>query len=368
MAKVLNILAINPGSTSTKIGFFHDTETVFTKTINHSAEELEQFPAIPDQLDFRTEAVLNAVKENGVDISTVDAFVGRGGGLMPCPGGVFEITEKVLADAKAAVSGAHHPAELASQICAKLIAQYGGKGYIVNPPDTDEFQDLARITGLKGVYRESRIHALNQKEIALRYCAANGVKYEEQNLIIAHLGGGISITAHRAGKMVDSNDILAGEGPLTPTRVGALPTTFVLKMAQKEDPAALKAKLTKKGGLIDHFGTDDARVVEKAALAGEKYPKLVYDAMIYQIGKYIGEMACVLKGKVDAIILTGGMAHGKYLTDQVKEYTGWIAPVVVMAGEFEMEALAAGAYRVINGEEEAKVYTGIPPFTGFDFE
>ncbi len=365
--KVYKILAINPGSTSTKIALFDNDKEIFHKNISHDASKLAEFAEVQDQLDYREQMVIEAVEEAGVSLEDIDIFSGRGGGLHQIPGGTYVVTDLLVDHASKGIPGVH-PAQLASQIAYKLIKQYGGDAYIVNAPDTDEFDEIARFTGLKGVYRASHIHALNQKEIALRYCASKGIKYDESNLIIAHIGGGVSVTAHKQGRMVDSNDIIRGEGPMTPTRAGSLPTIEVYSMltADGADPKAIKERLTKNGGFVDHLGTSDAREVEKMIDDGDTYAKKVYDAMIYQIAKSIGECAAVLKGKVDGIIFTGGMAYSDYLVETLSEYVDWIAETTAMPGEFEMEALAAGPLRVKRGEEEAKIYPGKPCWEGVE--
>jgi butyrate kinase len=369
MKDTYRILAINPGSTSTKIAIFENDREVYKETIDHPAEKLRAFKEVQDQLNYRKETVENSVGSQGIPLDSIDVFVGRGGGLVPCLGGTYEITDTLVDHASRGMSG-QHPAQLASQICRLLVNQYGGRGFIVNPPDTDEFDEIARVSGVKGLYRESRVHALNQKEIALRYCAQAGISYEKTNLIICHIGGGISVTAHRNGRMVDSNDIMNGDGPMMPTRSGSLPVLKVLKMAfsGKHTEKELTAKLNKDGGLVDHLGTADAREVEKRIKAGDQYAKLVYDAMIYQIGKNVGQCACVLEGKVDAILLTGGMSASDYVVGSLKKYIAWIAPVHTMAGEFEMEALAAGALRVMREQEKPLTYTGVPVWDGFHFD
>ena len=367
MADTYKILAINPGSTSTKIAVFENNTELMHKNVTHEASKLEEFPAVQDQLGFRKEEVEAAVKEAGIDLADIDIFVGRGGGLHSVDGGVYIVDDVVLRDAAIGVPG-QHPAQLASQICAMFVEEYGGEAYIVNPPDTDEYAEIARFTGIKGVYRQSHCHALNHKEIALRYCAEKGLDYNKANLIVAHIGGGISIYAHKQGKMVDGNDIIKGEGPMTPTRAGSLPTITLLKMAFSGEytEKELKTLLTKNSGFVSHLGTSDAREVEAMIADGNTYAAKVYDAMIYQIAKYIGEMAMVLKGQVDGIVLTGGMAHGKSLVAALTDYCSWIAEVTAMPGELEMEALAAGCVRVKLGEEEAKHYTGAPVWTEVD--
>lgn len=361
MEKIYKIFTINPGSTSTKIALFENDRKVFGVTLDHDASELAGFASLGEQLPYRREKILRALAEQELTLEKTDAFVGRGGGLAPLVSGTYIINDILLKHARECFAGVH-PATLGAQLAASFAEEFGGSRYVVNPPDVDEFCELARITGIRGVYRESRIHALNQKEIAIRYASGTGKRYEDLNLIVAHIGGGISVTAHKKGRMIDSNDILNGDGPFAPTRCGSIPVSALLKL----DPAEVKPKITKTGGLVDHLGTSDTREVKRRIEAGDKYAKLIYDAMIYQIAKEIGSMAAVLRGEIDAIIFTGGISNDEYLTGELKGYVGFMAPVIVMPGEFEMEALAAGALRVLRGEEPAKEYTGIPVWTGFD--
>jgi butyrate kinase len=365
---IYKILAVNPGSTSTKIAVFENDRMIYGKSIAHEVNKLKEFQEIQDQMEYRKVMVEQELQEQRISLADIDVFVGRGGGLMPVKGGTYPINEKLLEHARKGIPG-QHPAQLASQICHLLAREYGGKAFVVNPPDVDEFDEIARVTGLADLYRESRIHALNQKEIAIRYCAAHGKKYEESDLIICHIGGGISVTAHHKGRMIDSNDIIGGDGPMTPTRAGSLPAVKVMRMAYsgKYTQKELYTRLSKEGGLIDHLGTADVKEIEQRIAHGDEYARLVFDAMIYQIAKNIGACACVLKGKMDAIILTGGIANSKYLVKMLGEYTQWIASVEVMAGEFEMEALAAGVLRVINGAERPVEYTGEPVWKGFQY-
>lgn len=360
------ILVINPGSTSTKIAVFENEQELFSTNVAHEAEVLKTFADVQDQLDYRKQTIVEELENKGVDVASIDIFVGRGGGLVAVESGAFLVTDRLLEDARKGMAG-QHPAQLGSQICDALAKQYGGEAYIYNAPDVDEYDELARVSGLKGVYRQCHIHALNQKEIALRYAAEQGKNYDDINLIICHIGGGVSITAHKRGKMADGNDIIRGEGPMAPTRAGAMPTIDILDLCFKEgaDKKSVKDRLTKNGGLVDHLGTSDAREVEQMIANGDAYAKIVYDAMIYQIGKAVGSCAVTLKGDVSAIILTGGMAHSKTIVEGVRNYVEWIAPLVIMPGEFEMEALAAGALRVARGEEEPKIYTGEPVWNGF---
>ena len=365
--KSYKVFAINPGSTSTKIAMFEGDKEVFSKNVSHDAEKLKEFKEISDQFDYRKETILKELAEAGQTLEGVDAFSARGGGLVNVEGGVYKVGEKLLEHARVGYT-VKHPATLGAQLADAFAKEYGGVAFVVNPPDVDEFTDVARVTGLKGVYRESRIHALNQKEIGIRYAAKLGKKYEDLNLIICHIGGGISVTAHNHGKMVDSNDIANGDGPMAPTRCGQLPVKDVVTMcfSGKYTEKEMREKITKTGGLVDHLGTSDAREVTEMIKNGNQYAKLIYDAMIYEIGKTAGSMAAVLCGKVDGIIFTGGISHDKYVVEKLTEMLSFIAPITVMAGEFEMEALAAGAIRVLSGKEEAKTYTGIPVWNGFN--
>jgi len=363
----IRVLAINPGSTSTKIALFDDYEELFRKTISHSPEELDAYAEIRDQLPYRTEMVEKAMLEHAYALCDVNIFAGRGGGLLPVTGGVYEASDLLIEHASKGMTG-QHPAQLGSQIARKLADKYNARAVVVNPPDVDEFDDAARVTGIKGVYRESHVHALNQKEIALRFCASRRVKYEEIDLIICHLGGGISVTAHKKGRMIDSNDIIKGSGPFSPTRSGDMPYMNIIDMAYSGvyTKKELTDKLNKDGGLTDHFGTAEVRDVLRLAESGDKYAKTVIHAMVYQIAKYVGAMAAALKGKAQAIILTGGISNSVYLTNVIRSYIDWICEVVIMPGDLELEALAAGAIRAERGEEQLKTYTGVPTWTGFE--
>ena len=367
--KSYKIFTINPGSTSTKIALFNNEELIFSQNVIHSTEELAPFPEINDQLSYRKEIILKVLEESGQTLEEVDAFVGRGGGFKTVKSGVLEVNDLMLEDAFNGYAG-QHPCNLAVQLANEFVNEFGGMAYTVNPPVVDELQGLARATGLKNVYRKSSIHALNQKEVGIRYANSKGKNYEDINLVIAHLGGGISVTAHKKGRMIDSSDNINGDGPMSPNRAGSLPALSVLRLAfsgeytQKE----LEKLLTRSAGWTDHIGIADGIELANRIEQGDLQAKFVHDSLVYQVAKNIGSYATVLKGDVEAIVLTGGLAYDESLVKMIKEMTGYIAPVVVMAGEFEMEALAAGALRVFQGEEEAQVYTGEPVWQGFDFE
>ena len=363
------ILTINPGSTSTKIALFEGTKELFSSSVAHDATKLQEFKTVSDQLPYREETILNTLKDADIDLSTVDAYCGRGGGLLAVEGGTYLVNETLLDHATYAANGVPHPAQLGPQLAHRLAEKYGKNAYVVNPPDTDEFQDLARITGIKGVYRASHMHALNLKETANRHAALKGEKYIERNYIVCHIGGGISVSAHRKGKMIDGYENIGGDGPMTPTRCGSVPIAEIAKCLRKNelDPADLLSLCTKSGGLVSHLGTSDARKVAEMAKTGNREAELIWEAMIYQINKAIGSMASVLEGKVDGILLGGGMVRNKDLVAEIRKANGWIAPVYAYPGEFEMEAMASGVTRVLKGEEALKEYTGIPSWRGFGF-
>jgi len=357
------ILTINPGSTSTKIGLFENDICVFKENVEHTMEDLAPFKEISDQKEFRLNVLLNFLEEKNVDLNDIDAFVGRGGGLESCPSGTYEINEKLYEHAST-MHTVKHPSTLGATLAYEFGKKYGKPSFCVNPPDVDEFKLEARITGIPEIYRESRIHALNQKEIAIRYANSIGAKYEDLNLIICHLGGGISVAAHNHGKMIDCNDIVNGDGPMTPNRSGFVPAKPLIKLcfSGKYTEKEVGALINKNGGLMAWLGTNDVEDVEKMIEDGDKKAKVVLDAMIYQIAKQVGAMYAALKCNCSAIILTGGIANDPYVCKVLEKYIVNMAKVVKMPGEFELEAMAAGAIRVLEGKEKAAIYTGEPVF------
>jgi len=355
------ILTINPGSTSTKIAVFDDEKMVFKESLTHETERLAKFNDISEQLPYRTSMVIEALNKNNIPLESIDAFSGRGGGLVAVKGGTYEVNDKLLHHAQIGYT-MKHASVLGAQIAHNLAKINNKKAYVVNPVTVDEKQEIARITGIKGIYGQTVFHALNQKEVAHKYAKSIGKRYEDLNLIVVHLGGGISVGAHKNGKVIDVNNGLNGEGPFAPTRSGKVLATDLIDMcfSGKYTENEIKELITKKGGLISHLDTSDARDVVKMISEGNKYAKLVYDAMIYQVAKEVGAQSVVLKGEIDAIILTGGIAYEEYFVKELKEYIEFLGKIIIIPGEEEMQALANGVLRVLNGEEEAQEYTGIP--------
>lgn len=365
-ARGWRVLVINPGSTSTKVGLFDGERAVFTVNVAHEASELAKFAGVSDQLPYRVGLIEQALAENGVELASIDAFVGRGGGLLPLPGGTYEVDDVLLDHATRGANGVQHPAQLGPQIARAFAGRVGKPAFVVNPPDTDELCDEARMTGVRGVYRHVHLHALNLKETAIRHAASAGRAYEECRFVVCHIGGGISVSAHDRGRMVDGADIVGGEGPMAPTRCGALPVAEVLDYLDAGHATAdVRRMCMKTGGFVDLLGTSDALEVSRRAEAGDGACSRAWDAMVYQICKEIGAMAAVLGGNVDGILLGGGMVHNEGLVRAIEERCGWIAPVFAYPGEFELEAMAAGARRVLDGAEKPLRYSGKPVFEGF---
>ena len=362
------IIVINPGSTSTKTALFMDTEKVFSVNVEHDAVKLLEFAEIVDQLEFRKEAILKMLEEEKVDLGKTAAFAGRCTGLLPMEGGVYEVNDLMYQHGSIGI-GSRHPGNLGPMIAMDFAKQFGGRAFCVNPSSVDEFIPEARVTGLQEMFRTSRGHPLNQKEVASRYAQDQGKQYSDVNVIVVHMGGGISVGAHRKGKIIDNVDSTRGEGRMAPTRTGTLPAANLIELcfSGKYTEKELLDKVMKNGGWIDHLKTADGIEVENRIAQGDRYAELVFNATCYQLAKDIAAMAAVMDGEVDAILLTGGLAHSKLLADQIRKKTAFIAPVVVYAGEFEMEGLANGALRVLEGKEEPKFYTGEPVFKGFQF-
>ncbi len=352
------ILVINPGSTSTKIAVFDKNKFIFLKTLKHSTEELKNFKKIVDQFEFRKDIIINELKNADIDVSSIKAVVGRGGLIKPIKSGIYEVNERLREDLLNEVMG-EHASNLGGLIAYNIAKNLpDAQAYIADPVVVDEMQDVARIAGHPKFKRVSIFHALNQKAIARTYAKSIEKKYEDLNLIIAHLGGGISVGAHYKGKVIDVNNALDGEGPFSPERSGTLPAGQLVRLcfSGKYTLDEVHKMIKGEGGLVGYLGTNDAYEVEIRAKEGDKKAKLIQDAMSYQIAKEIGALSTVLKGKVDAIILTGGVAHNTYLVNYIKGMVSFIAPVVVYPGEDEMRALAMNVLMVINGEINCEIY------------
>ncbi|HAR92006.1 MAG TPA: butyrate kinase [Eubacterium sp.] len=350
------ILIINPGSTSTKIGVYEDETQLMEETLRHTTEEIAQYDTIYDQKDFRKNVILDVLKEKDVDLNSIDVVVGRGGLLKPIPGGTYATTPELLEDLKIGKQG-QHASNLGGLLAYDIAQEIDVPSYIVDPVVVDELQDVARLSGHPLMDRVSIFHALNQKAVAKRYAKETGKPYDELNLIVVHMGGGVSVGAHKNGQIIDVANALDGDGPFSPERSGGLPSGQLMKVCFSGDytQAEVGKMINGNGGFNAYLGTNDMREVVEMAKTDEK-AALVRDAFHYQLGKEIGSMAVVLDGKVDQIILTGGIAYNQITCDYFKDHCGFIAPITVYPGEDELLALAQGALRVMNGEEEAKQY------------
>ena len=364
------ILAINPGATSTKIAVYRTNKFVFLKTIRHDCDELSKYKSSIEQLDLRLKLVLKEVEENHIPIDQVGLIIARGGLIRPIESGVYEVNDAMLKDLKEGVMG-DHASNLGGLIAHQLRELFPNAGAcIADPVVVDELQDVARISGHPEFPRISIFHALNQKSTARTYAHSRGMEYDELNLIIAHLGSGISVGAHKKGRVVDVNNGLDGEGPFGPERSGTLPTGALVGYCFKSGKSLdeVKTMLAGKGGLFAYMGYKDATRVEKLAREGNVKAKLIQDAMAYQISKEIGAMASVLGGEVHAIILTGGIAHNPDLTSYIKEHVSFIAPVFIYPGEDEMRALAQNGALLLKGQIKAKEYSSENVVTGLDLD
>lgn len=353
---MFRLLTVNPGSTSTKIAVYDDTSPVFVEVLRHRKDELAPFETIYGQYEFRKQIILRILQQKGIELKTLDAVVGRGGLVKPVESGTYTVNERILEDARIGIQG-QHACNLGGIIAYDIAKMINKPAFVVDPGVVDELDDIARYTGAPNIKRTSLFHALNQKAVARRYAAEKGTKYENLNLIIAHLGGGISVGCHRKGRVVDVNNALE-EGAFSPERAGSLPVRKVIKLCYsgKYTFEELNKLVTSKCGFNAYFNTSDVREVEKMINEGNEKAKIVYEAMAYQVSKSIGALSTVLKGKVDAIILTGGIAYSERFVSLIKERVEFIAPIVIYPGEDEMLALAEGGLRVLRGEEKAKEY------------
>lgn len=359
MASIHRLLIINPGSTSTKIAIFEDERLVHKEDLRHSTDELARFQRVYDQYSYRKDMILQWLDSVGLAPSSLSAVVGRGGLLRPIPGGTYQVNDRMLADLKAGLQG-EHASNLGAALAWEIAQAAGGvPAFIVDPVVVDELEPVARISGLPTMPRRSIFHALNQKAVARRAARELGRPYDQLNLIIVHLGGGVTVGAHRRGRVIDVNNGLDGEGPMSPERAGTLPSLGLVHMCYswRYTLPEVSKMAVGKGGFVAHLKTNDSRDVENRALSGtDSKAELTFKAMAYQVAKEIGRCAVALHGQVDRIILTGGLARAKPLVQWVTEATQWIAPVIIYPGEDEMTALNEGALRVLKGEEEPKEY------------
>lgn len=368
--KEYTVITINPGSSSTKVGVYKGGKVILDKTVDHDTHEFDDCKTFADQEPIRVKKIMEILNESGLDMSTVDAVSGRGVGVHSCEGGTYTINDTAFDHAVNDVAGIHHPATLGIVIARKLGDQLGVPSFFVNPMSVDELSDVARMTGVKGLYRPSHGHPLNMKQVAINHSKLQGKKYEDCNYVILHMGGGTSIAAHQKGRIVDSTRSGDGQGVISPNRSGDLCIDDVITLMKQRnlDINGVNMLAARKGGLVDLVGTDDVRKVKEMIANGDKFAELSYNAMIYTFVKWTAMMAGAMAGKVDGILMTGGMAFDKELVQKVSEQVEWIAPVYVYPGSFETEALGAGAERVLTGEETAKEYTGKPVWDGFEFE
>ncbi|MCM3566678.1 butyrate kinase [Neobacillus mesonae] len=359
LENVYRILTINPSTTSTKIGIFDNEVSVYEKIIDHDTETLQSFPSIMDQYEFRKRMILETLDHEGINISKLSAVSGRGGLLRPIEGGTYSVNEQMLTDLRDGYSG-EHISNLGGILSYEIASGLNIPAFIVDPVVVDELDPIARISGFALIERRSIFHALNQKAAAKRFAKEFGKSYEELNLIVAHMGGGITIGVHKKGRVVEVNNGLNGEGPFSPERAGTVPAgdLAALCFSGEYDKEAVMKMLIGQGGLVGYLGTHDTVKIEERIAAGDGEAAFIYGVMAYQTAKEVGAAAAVLSGKVDAIILTGVLAHGKHLVKLITDRINWIADVFVHPGEDVLQALAEGALRVLREEEKVKVYPG----------
>ncbi len=353
----MRILVVNPGSTSTKVALFDEESCVFNANVEHSSGELAKFRRIIDQFVWRCDIIRSLLDKKGISHKSIDGVVGRGGLLKPIPGGTYRVNKRMMEDLKRGIQG-EHASNLGGLIAYEFSHPLGIPCFIVDPVVVDELSDIARVSGLPDIERRSIFHALNQKQVARLAADEIGKRYEEVNLIVAHMGGGISVGAHSKGRVVDVNNALNGEGPFTPERSGTLPVWDLVNLAlsggyTKDE---MKKKITGRGGMVAYLGTNDMKKVEKMAEEGDRKAKILYEAMAYQVAREIGSCASVLCGDVQGIVLSGGLAYNKKFIGLIKKRVGFIARIFVYPGGDEMKALAMGALRVLKGEEKAREY------------
>jgi butyrate kinase len=354
------ILAINPGATSTKIAVFRNNQSVFLKSIRHECEDLESYEQTCDQLSYRLDLVLAEIKDNHIPHDQVGMIIARGGLIYPLESGIYEVNETMIRDLSNGVMG-DHASNLGGLIAHRLQDTFTrASAFIADPVVVDELDEVARISGHPQFERTSIFHALNQKSVARMHAQSVGKEYEDMNLVVAHLGSGISVGAHRKGRVVDVNNALDGEGPFGPERSGTLPNGALARFCLEEGRSwkEVRKMLTGEGGMYAYLGHKDAQVLEKMANEGDAHSTLIHKAMAYQVSKEIGAMAVALSGQVDGILITGGMAHNPGFTEAIKERIEFMAPVFIYPGEDEMRALAHNGSLLLSGKVSAKQYIG----------
>lgn len=365
----MKILVINPGSTSTKVSVFEDENVIFTDSVFHDAPLLLSFPTVPDQTPMRKEVTRKFLLDRGMDISDMDVIVGRGGGAHTQKSGVTIIDENLYRDTVENVGGSDHAAMLGVLCAYEFGKEYNKPCYTLDPTNIDEFEDEARITGISGLYRHAQSHALNQKAIVAMHAKKTGKELSSSSYICAHIDGGITIGAHRNGKMIDCTEGAGGDGPFTPTRLGSIPVLAVCRYLEKgHTTAELRKMCSRAGGFVSHFGTSDSKKIHTLVEEGDKKAVTIWNAMLYQTAKAIGEMACVLEGKVDGILLTGGLLRYKDVSDYISSHCGWIAPITLYPGEVEQEAMAWSVLDVMRGKSKANTYPGHDVFEKFEWD
>ena len=363
----MKILVINPGSTSTKVSLYEEDALLFTENVFHETGLLLSWPSVNGQVPFRKQIVSDLLKAHGYGFSDVDAIAARGGSAFSQPSGVLRIGERLYRDTLDAVGGSEHPAKLGVLIAYELEKEWGCPSYTLNATNVDEYNDLARVTGIKGVYRYAQSHVLNQKAVARKHAESLGKRYEDCRFIVCHIDGGITVSAHENGRMTDGNVGSGGDGPFSPTRVGSVPVLPLLDYLETHSLDEVRLMCSRAGGFVSWFGTHDADEIHRRLEEGDEASRTVWNAMLYQICKEIGAMSAVLKGKVDAILLTGGLLRFGDVEPFIRERCGWIAPVSVYPGEMEQETLHREVLKVLRGEAQARDYVPHPVWEGFSF-
>ena len=366
MEKKYKLLVINPGSTSTKISLFENEKELFERSRFHDAPVLLQFPHVNGQVPFRYQVILDMLENEGVNPAEIDVFVGRGGSACTQPSGVTIIDQKLYDDTEAAVGGSEHAAKLGVMLAWKFALAYHRPAYTLNPTNVDEYCDYARLTGIRGLYRTPHSHVLNPKAVAEAHARAIGRRIEDCNFIVAHIDGGVTVSTHCHGRMIDGTMGADGDGPFAPTRIGSVPVLALLDYIEAHSIDDVRRMCCRSGGFVSLFGTSNSDTVHAMVEQGDKKATLVWNTMIYQICKSIGEMSAVLCGKVDAILLTGGLMRFDDIAEGIRERCGWIAPIHVYPGEMEQEAMAFPVLKVLRGQAQAITYSGKNVWQGFE--